>query len=157
MVNQHEKKEKYDLLLLQQKGLIEGENHWLATLSNSSALLNESLPDTVFVGYYLFEDGELILGPFQGRVSCTRIHLGKGVCGESAEKQETLIVSDVTKHANYISCDAAAMSEIVVPMVKNGKLIGVLDIDSSQVGTYDAIDQHYLEKYVELLLTIYPY
>lgn len=157
MVNQHDKKEKYELLLLQQQGLIEGENHWLATLSNSSALLNESLPDTVFAGYYLFDEGELILGPFQGRVSCTRIHLGKGVCGESAENQETLIVSDVTNHANYISCDAAAMSEIVVPMVKNGKLIGVLDIDSSQVGTYDEIDQRYLEKYVELILTVCPY
>ena len=118
---------------------------------------NESLPDTVFAGYYLFDEGELILGPFQGRVSCTRIHLGKGVCGGSAEKQETLIVSDVTNHANYISCDAAAMSEIVVPMVKNGKLIGVLDIDNSQVGTYDEIDQRYLEKYVELILTVCPY
>lgn len=156
MIEKQRKKEKYDLLLLQQKGLIEGENHWLATLSNSSALLNETLPDTVFSGYYLFEEDELILGPFQGRVSCTRIHLGKGVCGESAAKRQTMIVDDVTQHANYISCDAAAMSEIVVPMVKNGQLIGVLDIDSSQIGTYDMIDAEYLEQYVEIILTTYP-
>lgn len=146
------KKEAYELLLLQQKGLLEAETNWLANLANSSALLNETLKDTVFAGYYLFEDGELILGPFQGRVSCTRIQLGKGVCGESAEKQETLIVGNVKEHANYISCDSQAMSEIVVPMIKNGELIGVLDIDSSQINSYDAIDQQFLEQYVDLLL-----
>lgn len=84
------KKEVYELLLLQQKGLLEAETNWLANLANSSALLNETLQDTVFAGYYLFEEGELILGPFQGRVSCTRIQLGKGVCGESAEKTRNL-------------------------------------------------------------------
>lgn len=153
--NIEEKKQAYELLLLQQQGLIEAENHWLATLSNSAALLNETLKATVFAGYYLFEDGELILGPFQGRVSCTRIKMGKGVCGESAEKQETLIVENVKTHANYISCDSAAMSEIVVPMVKEGRLLGVLDIDSSQIGCYDALDQEYLERYVELILSVF--
>lgn len=155
METQKEKRSKYDLLLLQQKGLIEAENNWLATLSNSSALLNESFPNTVFAGYYLFDEGELILGPFQGRVSCTRITLGKGVCGESAEKRQSIIVDDVTKHANYISCDAAAMSEIVIPMVVDDQLIGVLDLDSSNTHTYDAIDQEYLEKYVEIILSTY--
>ncbi len=153
--NIEEKKQAYALLLLQQQGLIEAEKHWLATLSNSAALLNETLKATVFAGYYLFEDGELVLGPFQGRVSCTRIKMGKGVCGESAEKQQTLIVENVKTHANYISCDAAAMSEIVVPMVKEGRLLGVLDIDSSQIGCYDAIDQEYLERYVELILNVF--
>lgn len=149
-----EKKQAYELLLLQQKGLLEAEAHWIASLSNSSALLNETLNDTVFAGYYLFEEGELILGPFQGKVSCTRIKLGKGVCGESAEKQETVIVANVKEHDNYISCDSAAMSEIVVPMVKNGRLIGVLDIDSSKTHGYDEIDQEYLEKYVDILLSV---
>lgn len=150
----HVKREMYELLLLQQKGLLESESNWVASLSNSSALLNQTLKDTVFAGYYLFDEGELILGPFQGKVSCTRIKLGKGVCGESAEKRITLIVGNVKEHENYISCDSAAMSEIVVPMVKNGELIGVLDIDSGVTDSYDEIDQEFLEKYVELLLAI---
>ena len=127
-----EKKEAYELMLLQLKGLLEAESNWLANLANSSALLNETLPDTVFAGYYLFQEGELILGPFQGRVSCTRIQLGKGVCGESAAEKKTMIVDNVKEHENYISCDSAAMSEIVVPMLDNDQLIGVLDIDSSK-------------------------
>lgn len=147
-----EKKEAYELMLLQLKGLLEAESNWLANLANSSALLNETLPDTVFAGYYLFQEGELILGPFQGRVSCTRIQLGKGVCGESAAKQKTLIVDNVKEHENYISCDSAAMSEIVVPMLDNDQLIGVLDIDSSKTSSYDEIDQLFLEKFAALLV-----
>lgn len=146
------KSEMYELMLLQLKGLLEAESNWIANLANSSALINETLADTVFAGYYLYEEGELILGPFQGRVSCTRIKLGKGVCGESAEKNQTLIVANVKEHENYISCDSAAMSEIVVPMTTDGQLIGVLDLDSSKVGSYDAIDQTYLEAFVQLLL-----
>ena len=124
-----EKKEAYELMLLQLKGLLEAESNWLANLANSSALLNETLPDTVFAGYYLFQEGELILGPFQGRVSCTRIQLGKGVCGESAAEKKTMIVDNVKEHENYISCDSAAMSEIVVPMLDND---GVIDKTSSE-------------------------
>lgn len=147
-----EKKAAYELLLLQQKGLLEAESNWLANLANSSALLNETLKETVFAGYYLFDGEELILGPFQGRVSCTRIKLGKGVCGESAATQQTLIVPNVKEHANYISCDGAAMSEIVVPMVKAGELVGVLDIDAGVFDMYDEVDQQFLEEYVQLLL-----
>ncbi|WP_089982720.1 GAF domain-containing protein [Clostridium sp. C105KSO13] len=145
----------YELLLLQQKGLLEAENHGIATLANSSALLNETLHNTVFAGYYLYEGGELILGPFQGHVSCTRIQIGKGVCGEAAEKRKTLIVNNVKKHQNYISCDSAAMSEIVVPMCKEGKLLGVLDIDSDRTENYDAVDREYLEKYLELIVDVF--
>ena len=147
-----EKKEAYELMLLQLKGLLEAESNWLANLANSSALLNETLPDTVFAGYYLFQEGELILGPFQGRVSCTRIQLGKGVCGESAAKKKTMIVDNVKEHENYISCDSAAMSEIVVPMLDNDQLIGVLDIDSSKTRSYDEIDQLFLEKFAASLV-----
>lgn len=142
----------YELVLAQLKGLLEIETNWIANLANSSALLNESFPETVFAGYYLFTEGELVLGPFQGKVSCTRIALGKGVCGEAAEKGSTLIVEDVTKHKNYISCDSAAVSEIVVPMIHNEKLLGVLDLDSRLLASYDQIDREYLEKFVHLLL-----
>lgn len=146
------KRAAYELMLAQLKGLLEIETNWIANLANSSALLNETLPTTVFSGYYLMTDGELVLGPFQGKVSCTRIQLGKGVCGEAAAKQQTLIVDNVKTHENYISCDSAALSEIVVPMVKKGELIGVLDLDSREVASYDEIDQDYLEQMVAILL-----
>ena len=92
------------------------------------------------------------MGPFQGAVSCVHITLGKGVCGESAKKEQTIIVDDVTQHANYISCDSRAKSEIVVPMVKDGRLLGVLDLDSDLTGDYDDVDQEYLENFVQILL-----
>ena len=124
----------------------------LANLSNASALLKTSFPNTVFAGFYLFDGNELVLGPFQGGVSCVRIALGKGVCGESAASRQTVIVGDVKTYANYISCDSSARSEIVVPMVKEGRLLGVLDLDSSLVGDYDELDQKYLEEFVAILL-----
>ena len=147
-----EKKSNYQLLLAQLEALLEGESNTLANLANASALLNQALPNSVFTGFYLFDGEELILGPFQGGVSCVHIALGKGICGESAQTQKTIIVDDVTSHANYIACDAAAMSEIVVPMVKDGQLLGVLDLDSRLKADYDAIDQEYLEQFVALLL-----
>ncbi|MBM7643485.1 GAF domain-containing protein [Streptococcus loxodontisalivarius] len=149
---ENRKKENYQMLLEQAKSLFEKESNALANLSNASALLKMTLPKSVFAGFYLFDGQELILGPFQGKVSCVHIALGKGVCGQSAQEKRTLIVDDVTKHDNYISCDSAAMSEIVVPMVKDGHLVGVLDLDSSQVADYDQIDQAYLEEFVEILL-----
>lgn len=147
-----EKSATYQLLVQQQAVIIEIEHDKIANLANSSALLADALPNTVFAGYYLFDGEELVLGPFQGKVSCTRIKMGKGVCGESAEKCVTLIVDDVKNHNNYISCDSAALSEIVVPMVKDGKLLGVLDLDSSVTHGYDEIDQEYLEQFVQTLL-----
>ena len=151
-MNKSKKIENYQLLLLQAQALFSDETNALANLSNASAMLNAMLPNSVFTGFYLFDGEELILGPFQGGVSCVHITLGKGVCGESAQTAKTLIVDDVTKHANYISCDSKAMSEIVVPMFKNGKLLGVLDLDSSLVADYDEIDREYLENFVALLL-----
>jgi L-methionine (R)-S-oxide reductase len=148
-----EKIAAYELMLQQLKGLCDLEKDKIASLANSSALLAAALPDTVFAGYYLYDDTELVLGPFQGNVSCTRIKLGKGVCGESAQQQKTVIVDNVKTYQNYISCDAAAQSEIVVPMVKAGQLIGVLDLDSRVVGSYDEIDQKYLEAFVAILLS----
>ncbi|MFC3932460.1 GAF domain-containing protein [Streptococcus dentapri] len=147
-----EKMSQYELLLAQLDALLTDETNPVANLANASALLKTALPRSVFAGFYLFDGCELILGPFQGAVSCVHIALGKGVCGESAQKRQTLIVEDVTKHANYISCDSAAKSEIVVPMVIDGQLVGVLDLDSSELADYDAIDQTYLERFVALLL-----
>lgn len=147
-----EKVAAYEMLLKQQAALLEGETNLIANLANSSALLNQTLPETVFAGYYLYQDNELVLGPFQGNVSCMHITMGKGVCGEAAAEQAAVIVTDVTKHQNYIACDSTARSEIVVPMMKGTQLIGVLDLDSREVGAYDAVDQEYLERFVQLLM-----
>lgn len=144
--------ENYEIMLAQANALFANERNLLSNLSNASALLKMTLPNSVFTGFYLFNGEELLLGPFQGGVSCVHIKLDKGVCGESAQNRETMIVADVTKHANYIACDSAAMSEIVVPMVKDGKLVGVLDLDSCLTDDYDAIDQEYLEKFVAVLI-----
>lgn len=152
-MNNAEKISNYQILIAQAQAMFAKETNPLANLSNASAMLNMTLPNSVFTGFYLFDGDELILGPFQGGVSCVHIALGKGVCGQAAAERQTLIVDDVTKHDNYISCDSAAMSEIVVPMVKNGKLIGVLDLDSRLTGDYDVIDQEYLEKFVAVLLS----
>ena len=147
-----EKELLYQTINEQLSYLLEGEPNVLANLSNASALLKTSFPNTVFAGFYLFNGNELILGPFQGGVSCVRIALGKGVCGESAASRQTVIVGDVKTYPNYISCDSSARSEIVVPMVKEGRLLGVLDLDSSLVDDYDELDQKYLEEFVAILL-----
>ena len=147
-----EKESLYQTINEQLSYLLEGEPNVLANLSNASALLKTSFPNTVFAGFYLFDGNELILGPFQGGVSCVRIALGKGVCGESAASLQTVIVGDVKTYSNYISCDSSARSEIVVPMVKEGQLLGVLDLDSSLVDDYDEMDQKYLEEFVSILL-----
>ncbi|KGR72938.1 GAF domain-containing protein [Streptococcus phocae subsp. phocae] len=151
-MNETKKIEMYQTMLAQAKALFSKERNALANLSNASALLNMTLPNTVFAGFYLFDGQELVLGPFQGGVSCVRIELGKGVCGEAAKLMKTIIVEDVKTHDNYISCDSAAMSEIVVPMMVSNRLIGVLDLDANLVGDYDTIDQTYLEQFVALLI-----
>ena len=147
-----EKEVLYQTLNEQLSLLLEGEPNVLANLSNASALLKSTFPNTVFAGFYLFDGNGLILGPFQGGVSCVRIALGKGVCGESAATRQSVIVGDVKNHSNYISCDSKALSEIVVPMVKKEQLLAVLDLDSSVLDDYDEIDQKYLEEFVSILL-----
>ena len=147
-----EKEVLYQTLNEQLSLLLEGEPNVLANLSNASALLKSTFPNTVFAGFYLFDGNGLILGPFQGGVSCVRIALGKGVCGESAASRQSVIVGDVKKYSNYISCDSKALSEIVVPMVKKEQLLAVLDLDSSVLDDYDEIDQKYLEEFVSILL-----
>lgn len=146
------REKNYDLLIKQLKTLVEDEKNAIANFSNASALLNQFLDRVNWVGFYLMEDGELVLGPFQGLPACVRIPLGKGVCGTAASSQETLRVEDVHAFPGHIACDAASQSEIVVPMVKDGQVIGVLDIDSPEKNRFDELDQQKLEEFVDMLL-----
>ncbi|RSD27742.1 GAF domain-containing protein [Mesobacillus subterraneus] len=146
------REKNYDLVIKQLKALIEDEKNAVANLSNASALLNQFLDRINWVGFYLMENGELVLGPFQGLPACVRIPLGRGVCGTAASKQETLRVEDVHQFPGHIACDAASQSEIVVPMIKDGKVVGVLDIDSPEKNRFDELDQQKLEEFVEVLV-----
>ena len=120
--------------------LFAGERNGLANAANMSALLYEALPDLNWVGFYFLQAGELVLGPFQGKVACVRIALGRGVCGTAAERRETIIVPDVNAFPGHIACDVASRSEIVIPLIKDGRLLGVLDIDSPQIARFDEED-----------------
>ncbi|WP_075982583.1 GAF domain-containing protein [Bacillus massilinigeriensis] len=149
---QGSREDNYNLVIKQAKALLEGESNVIANLSNASALLNQFLDQINWVGFYLMEDGELVLGPFQGLPACVRIPLGRGVCGASAKQQKTLRVEDVHQFPGHIACDAASLSEIVIPLLKNGELIGVLDIDSPIKNRFDELDQKKLEEFVEAIL-----
>lgn len=145
--------EDYALVNKQLCTLLEGETDQTANLANASALLNQFLEEINWVGFYLLQsNGELVLGPFQGLPACVRIPLGKGVCGTAAEKRQTIRVDDVHQFPGHIACDAASRSEMVIPMIKDGKLIGVLDIDSPKLARFNSLDQQYLEKFVDQLL-----
>ncbi|MDZ5472533.1 GAF domain-containing protein [Bacillus sp. 31A1R] len=146
------REENYDFLVKQLNALLEGEQNKVANLSNASALLNQFFDRVNWVGFYLMEDGELVLGPFQGLPACVRIPLGKGVCGTSAKELRTVRVEDVHLFPGHIACDAASQSEIVVPMMKDGELIGVLDIDSPEKNRFDELDQVKLEEFVQALV-----
>ncbi len=146
------KEAKYSLVQKQLRSLLEGEQNPIANLSNASSLLNQFLENTNWVGFYLIDNKELVLGPFQGLPACVRIPFGKGVCGTSASERKTMRIEDVHAFPGHIACDAATRSEIVVPIVKDDKLIGVLDIDSPITSRFDEVDQEQLEKYVEILV-----
>jgi len=143
--------ENYDTVIRQLTALIEGEPSRIANLANSSALLCHFLTDINWVGFYLLEGEELVLGPFQGLPACVRIPLGKGVCGTSAQQRETIVVPDVHQFPGHIACDANSASEIVIPLIKNGQLLGVLDIDSPIKDRFTETDRIYLEKFAEQL------
>lgn len=141
-----DKLERYQLLLKQAQSLLEDEHDLIANMSNISALLFNNLPDVSYAGFYRYQNNELILGPFQGPVTCMHIAIGKGVCGTAAKARETQIVPDVHKFAGHIACDAATNSEIVIPIMKNEVLIAVLDLDSKDFARFDNIDAEYLTK-----------
>ena len=146
------KAQLYQQLVQELQGLIADESDWIANLANSAALLYHSLPDLNWAGFYLLKQGELVVGPFQGKPACVRIALGKGVCGTAAAQRTTQVVRDVHEFPGHIACDAASNSEIVVPMLRNGELIGVLDLDSPKLARFDQEDRIGLEAFVAALL-----
>lgn len=141
----------YKILLVRLEGLLSSESDWLANMANASALLYANLENINWSGFYLYRDGELILGPFQGKTACTRIKVGKGVCGTAFLKEETQVVRDINAFPGHIACDSASNSEIVVPIISGGRAVGVLDIDSPILERFDELDAVYMQKFVDKL------
>ena len=146
------KAELYSHLAVQLRSLLEGEHDLIANAANCAALLYHSLPDVNWAGFYLYKEGELVLGPFQGNPACMRIAMGKGVCGTAAELKQTVVVENVHEFPGHIACDSASNSEIVVPLIKNKHLIGVLDLDSPSLARFDEDDAKGLNELVEIFI-----
>jgi GAF domain-containing protein len=146
------KPEFYVSLHRQLTALLAGESDWVCNLSQTSAFFMQVLPELNWAGFYLLRGGELVLGPFQGRVACVRIRVGQGVCGTAAARQATVVVPNVHEFPGHIACDRASNSEIVVPLLRDGRLLGVLDLDSPRPGRFDTDDARGLERSVEILL-----
>lgn len=144
------KQEQYEALIPQIEALLSGETDLVASLANITAALKEQF-NWFWVGFYLVKEAQLVLGPFQGPVACTRIQKGKGVCGAAWEKAETLIVPDVDAFTGHIACSSLSRSEIVVPLLQGENVVGVLDVDSSELNEFDETDAKYLEQIVKLL------
>lgn len=142
---------KYSLLGSQIRSLLNKEEPILSNLANLTAALKQTFDKISWVGFYLYDGEKLFVGPFQGKVACTLIEIGKGVCGKAAELKKTVIVEDVSKFPGHIACDPDSKSEIVVPIVKNGKLYAVLDLDSYQLDAFGETDKQYLEEYCKFL------
>ena len=143
--------QQYEMLAKQLDALLTGEKNVMANLSNASALLNQFFDRINWVGFYMMDGNELVLGPFQGLPACIRIPVGRGVCGTTVAQNETIIVPDVHAFPGHIACDAS-QSEIVVPLLKNGEVIGVLDIDSPEKNRFQEDDQQGLEHFVSILM-----
>jgi GAF domain-containing protein len=149
-ITKGDKKTQYESLLPQIQGLLSGETNLVANLGNIAAALKEQF-NWLWVGFYWIIEDELVLGPFQGPVACTRIKKGRGVCGTSWEKEATIIVADVEKFPGHIACSSSSKSEIVLPVFKEGIIVGVLDVDSSELAQFDEVDQLYLEKILAMI------
>ena len=150
LVSKGTKEEQYKSLLPQIAAIIEGETDSTANLANIAAALKEQF-GWFWTGFYLVKNGELVVGPFQGPVACTRIRKGKGVCGASWAQAATIIVPDVEKFPGHIACSSLSRSEIVVPIIRNGEVVGVLDVDSEALDNFDTTDQRWLEKLVNMI------
>jgi len=148
------KEEMYEDLLRQARGLLEGERDLIANTANLSALIWQVVPDLNWAGFYFMRGGELVLGPFQGKPACVRIAVAKGVCGTAVATRSTMLVEDVHAFPGHIACDAASNSELVVPMISNGQVVGVLDLDSPQLRRFDGVDQRGVEQLVAFLMTV---
>ncbi|HVT72174.1 MAG TPA: GAF domain-containing protein [Lacunisphaera sp.] len=146
------KAERYRELNAQLASLLAGERDGLANAANTAALLWQGLPDLNWAGFYFLRGGELVLGPFQGKVACVRIALGRGVCGTAAQRRETIVVPDVAAFPGHIACDHASRSEIVVPLAPGGRLVGVLDLDSPQPAHFDDDDARGLAEAAAIFL-----
>ena len=146
------KPELYQHLAAQLKALLEGERDPVANAANFSALLFHALPRLNWAGFYFYRRGELVLGPFQGKPACVRIALGRGVCGTAAEGRRTVVVENVHEFPGHIACDGASNSEVVVPLLRGGRLVGVLDLDSPALARFDAEDKAGLERLAEIFL-----
>ena len=144
------KQEQYESLLPQIKAVVEGEPDLIANLANTCACLKEQF-NWLWVGFYLVKGNELVLGPFQGPLACTRIQKGKGVCGTSWAEKETIIVPDVNAFPGHIVCSSLSLSEIVVPVIRDGEVVAVLDVDSEKYNEYDETDKKSLEKIVDFM------
>ena len=144
------KEDQYNNLIPQLVGLLHGEDDLVANMSNVAAALKQQF-GFFWVGFYLVKSNELVLGPFQGPVACTRIQRGRGVCGSAWEKGITLIVPDVSKFPGHIACSSLSKSEIVIPIKQKGNIVGVLDVDSDSLNAFDQIDKLYLEKILGLI------
>lgn len=148
---------RYEEIVPQIESLIKEESDFIANLANVSAALKLALKDEAsWVGFYLVKSGELVLGPFQGKPACVRIQMGKGVCGTAAKNKRTVIVPDVAKFPGHIYCDPDSKSEIVIPLMRNGEVLGVLDVDSSSVGSFDETDSLYLERVADMVVEKLP-
>ena len=150
LITKGTKEEQYESLLPQIKALLEGEPDLIANLANITGALKEQF-NWLWIGFYLVKDDELVLGPFQGPIACTRIKRGKGVCGTSWANAKTLIVPDVENFPGHIACSSLSRSEIVVPIIRNNKVLGILDADSIEPDQYDFIDQNYLEEIIDMI------
>ena len=146
------KRDLYADLVRTLASLLAGERDWIANLSNTAALLMQELSDVNWVGFYLLKDGELVLGPFQGKPACVRIAIGKGVCGTVAARRMSVVVPNVHEFPGHIACDVASNSELVVPLLWGTELIGVLDVDSPSPGRFDEADRHGLESIARILI-----
>ena len=144
------KASKYQEIYKQIESVVSGENDQIANMANTAALLHEAF-GFWWTGFYIVKGGQLVLGPFQGPVACTRIGFGKGVCGTSWERRETIVVPNVHEFPGHIACSSLSQSEIVVPMFRDNKVYAVLDIDSKDLSTFDEVDKEWLERIVELL------
>jgi len=144
------KQEQYVQLIPQIAGLLEGETDLTANLANICAALHEQF-HWLWVGFYLVKEEELVLGPFQGPVACTRIRKGRGVCGTSWQEQKTLIVPDVAQFPGHIACSSRSRSEIVIPIIRNNAVIGVLDVDSEKPADFDETDHHFLAQVIRMI------
>ncbi|MGM1003928.1 GAF domain-containing protein [Acinetobacter haemolyticus] len=152
VLQQGHKAEQYQSIIPQIQAIVEGESDVIANLANICAALKQQF-DWLWIGFYLVKQNELVLGPFQGPIACTRIAKGRGVCGTAWEQQQVMIVPDVDQFPGHIACSSASRSEIVLPIMKNGECIGVLDIDSEKLNQFDEVDAEYLRQLIVIIET----